>query len=57
MYKKMDGISLRNTKFIYHCLVFRPYKVVYLKEKNNCYADALYGMSQMLPRRGKGDTS
>ena len=54
--KKMDDISQTTTKLVYHSLVFRPFKVVYLKGKN-CYADALSRVSPMLPRRGEEDTN
>ena len=33
--KKMDDISHWITKFIYHSLVFRPFKIVYLKGRRN----------------------
>ena len=53
--KRMDKISPRIIKFIYHSLVFRPFKVIYLKGKN-FYAEAISRVSQMLPRRGEKDT-
>ena len=48
----MDDI----TKLIYHSLIFRPFKVVYLEEKKNCNADALSRVSSMLSRKGEEDT-
>ena len=54
--KTMEHISPINTKLIYHSLVFRPFKVIYLGGKKNCYADALCRVSPILPRRGEEDT-
>ena len=54
--KKIDDIYPRITKLINDSLVFRPFKVIHLIWKKNCYADPLSRVSPMLPRRGEEDT-
>ena len=55
IYEKMDDISPRITKLIYHALVFRSFKVIYLKGKKNCYVYVLSRVFSMLSRRGEED--
>ena len=52
--KKIDDIFPRIIKHIYHSFIFRPFKVVYLKGKKNCYADALSRVSTIASKEGRG---
>ena len=53
----MNSISPRITKLINCSLVVRPFKVIYLEGKKNCYVDALSRVSPMVQRKGEEDTN